>query len=109
MGFKKISLTISTILFLTVPTIIYAKPAQAGFWRDFFLGKMADDCIFGDTCKNAYNNYKTNYYDPIRKYEIEQSYIQQGKLSPLRNQYQNSGNPCVNDQTWLNLVSRGKV
>jgi hypothetical protein len=109
MKIKKIGITFGLLFTLLLPSLVITKPAQAGFWRDFFLGKAADDCIFGDTCKNAYNNYKTNYYDPIRKFESEQSYIQQGKMSPLRVQYQNNGKDCVNDQTWLNMVRRGQV
>jgi hypothetical protein len=89
--------------------ISQASANASGFAKDYALGKALDECLFNNCFQRGYNNYMDNWYNPIRKSESELSYIQQGRFSPLREQWEANGNPCVSDEEWMRLVRNGSV
>jgi hypothetical protein len=87
------------------------EKAQAG-WQDFAMdyakGKVVDECLFNGGCQRIADGYM-NYYNGVRKYESEMSYIQQGRKSPTRENWENSGKPCVTDNEWMRMIYNGQV
>lgn len=87
------------------------EAAQAG-WQDFAIdyvkGKVVDECIFNGGCQKIADGYM-NYYSNVRKHETELSHIQQRSMSPLRQEWEKSGKPCVTDNEWMRMVASGQV
>lgn len=83
------------------------KPANAGFFEDYFKGKVVDECLFNNCIGKGINGYM-NYYNWVRKNEEEQSFSQQNIKSPRRISYEKKTGNCPTKQEWLRIVSNNQ-